>query len=379
MIHALSLFLSLSAPAFATNANDFLRDYARLSSFEATLAADEICDELMHAPINDYVARLRSLGAAYASAPAAVDALTTQCNTTWMSDNWDVRAATPHTTTSDRAAYETLTLTGASLPLRIIAFSKAGLSGPEQKRPAPFEVLYALAALPEQYDAEMIQRTKQAQLLWFSVGSAIGAEVLQGIRAWTVAGGGWSTLARRSVIGSVLFMAANLGASFGQYVQQELGFTKALRVRLNRLGQYGPQALLLDDFVRATDRLAYFYNIDVYRRMDDQRNDIPDANSTCLEELRSFFAAPEQAGWGERFQMGSLCKDAAAIWAGASQHLSSRFPGQPEARRAAQRLMEKAKLTYLWHEQAFARNGRCTYVSDGLFLPPRRVCEVPRT
>lgn len=363
-MRAALLMMVVASSAWASPGADFISTYPRMSEVKRAIGAGQACESLFALPSADYVAQVRALGARWAAEPEATDYLLSTCNTLWSSREFAPLATEQIRRAQKLAALDLLEGAKAALPVRIRAFVDAGAgSGP---KPAPFEVLYGMAASARELDLALKQQVSASQQLLLATGAGTLVEVLQATGTAARVG------ARVGVVGTPLGSAlailvlggVSVGVEYGAWWKQQSDLwarVDLVRERLEHLPAGVSPTPLYDEFYSAVERLGFFHSLDLLRAPGGR----PEASARCWGKLQKFFAAPTAHDWGVKLVRHTLCGDAAAIWAGAAQYLSALRPGDSLATRVSDRLMTRAKHTFTIYMEAEATRPDCRPTLSG--------------
>jgi hypothetical protein len=100
------------------------------------------------------------------------------------------------------------------------------------------------------------------------------------------------------------------------------------------------------------------------------------ANAECTTQIKAFFANPEATGYklAADFLRQKTCADAVSVWIAASQFLKAKFPDNAQARLLSDRLLTRAKRTYISYVETSAFEETqpiCTLGADTMSLECR--------
>lgn len=360
----LGIFLPIAAQA-TTPSDDFLRTYAAENELTRATNAYEICDGLFKAwPSPDYQQSILQIGEAWKSNSEPAYYLVNTCHIMWMSRYLDpskhlqVKAAHEYAEFAQRLSKFDLIHGAKYLRQQIRAYLPLSASPNPSIPPSPFEVLGQMSSSDRELDETLQYEQRQA----ITAVAATAGNVAITLRTLKAVAGAVETRSEMFARGvkqmaAITLLAYAAGELFDlglwELRQRELWLpVHELNQRLSQGQTSTPLPILLNEFYRATEQLGYFYSYNLYLSETTANKAHATVNESCYPELQKFFAQaqPTNTDLAKAFGAGTICADAATLWAGASQFLSQHFPGQPMPLQVADRLLARAKRTYISYE-----------------------------
>lgn len=253
-------------------------------------------------------------------------------------------------------------------------------------RPAPYEILTGLSSSARELDQALQYNVTQAISTYAVVGGGLLIATLEATGTVARMSAAWGL--RASAVGleaalAVTVLSGGVAATADYWVwsEKESNAWKRVRDVMNKLATRNsaqPLSPLLDEYYAAAERLGYFYSYSLLQA--DSGKGMAQVNAKCFARLEKFFTGP--ANWGVKYERQTVCGDAAAVWAGASQWLQQKLPDEQLAQDAANRLMARAKRTYWSYKetQAYLETMPvCTPTAGGSLFAPVYQCRDKKT
>lgn len=362
---ATSFALAPAASAMAeTTAQDFAKNYQTLSPLHRAAQSMQICRATLAKATSEYTAAILDMGQMYSHSPEAIDYLISKCNTMWTALELDPTKAAQIGRAQKIASLDLLEAGKAALPVKIRQYIEARPAA--TARPAPYEILTGLASNARELDQALQYNVTNAIAALAMTGGGLVVATLEATGTIARTSSAWGL--RASAVGleaalvvTVLSAGVAVSADFLVWYKKENNAWQRVQDVMTKLKNRTadqPLSPLLDEYFAATERLGYFYSYSLLQA--DNGKGMANVNAKCFAKLEKFFKGP--ANWAVKMERQTVCGDAAAIWAAASQWLQQKFPNEQLAQDVANKLMARSKRTY-W-----------SYIETQAYLETMPVC-----
>lgn len=360
--------LPIFAQAQSVPTEAFQREFATDSSLQRAAKAYQVCAALFSSwPSPSYSQTILQIGNSWKANPDSAYYLINTCNTMWISRYLDpakglaVKQAQDHSRFAHLLSSLDLINAAKYFPEEVRIYSDLHLPANSQVPQSPYEVLGQFASSERQLDEALSFERRQA----FTALAVTGGNLAVLLRSIKTVAGVVETrsqmvarTAKQMTLVTLLAYAAGelVDAGLWQMRESDLWVPVAeLTKNLSQTQGQAPLPILLDEFYRATERLGYFYSYNLYLAETSAGHSHATVNDKCYSELKQIFNGATLAkSLSRAFADQSICADAATLWLGASQFLSEHYPNDPQALQVADRLMSRAKRTYISYEETKA-------------------------
>ncbi len=385
-------FSLIGFSAQASEALDFVQKFEGAQELERAAGAYQLCERIFATwPTKDYETSIRELGYYWNTYPEAARYALNTCQTMWVSKYLDPIKLSRLKRSFNRAQ---LAYSIASLNLlqsyermreEIRLYNEILPPSPNRIPAGPYEILSGLASSDRELSEALYQERQKAYATLAGVGGGLVAALastksfldLTATRLQSA-----SRLLKQVLLIGVAAWGASEAMEYGMWQARNLELTQRLttiKAQLKNAEGVG-RDILVEEFYRASERLGYFYDFELYLRESGQN--APRSSPKCLEDVSAFFSGQTSSILG-RFNRGEYCQGAAAVWLGASLFLRNNFPANVQAKAAADRLLAKAKKAY-WSDLEVliyrAERPRCDLIPDStMLISPIYECRDPNT
>ena len=365
LITFLTAFASPSLRAESRDAAEFMAKFAESSALTRAVGAYQLCKNLFdiwREPT--YQTSMESICAAAGDQSEAAYYLIKTCNTMWMANFLDpqkalqIRRTQDHISTAQAFANLDLLEAGNHFREQVKVSVALQLSTDGSLPKSPYEMCSRQASNDRELEESLAYEKRRALSSLAVTGGSL-ALLIRSITksmpatAATVEGfkGRIALLAIATYIGGEL-VDAGLWQVRSYNLWQPIGdLTRKLSIDTNPV----TRQVLLDEFYRANERLGYFYTYSLYLAESGRDQTKPVVNEDCYEEQKKIFNGRQGSiDLTPKFLKHTVCEDAATLWQAAGQFLRKQLPTDAAARLVADRLLSRAKRTYIGYEETKA-------------------------
>ena len=355
MRNLLALLLLMAFPAAAQTPEDMVAQFAGDSSLTRAVKAAHFCDgHLKNWRDPLYTQDIRRLGQLWSTHPEASYYYLDACQTTWSGQFLrpiQHRLAEKDASQSWLGPVINMLRSTGHLREEIYAFSL--LKNDKNLPPAPFEILTGMASGQRQLNEILHQEMRaNVRLLSTIAGGALAATLIKTKDMTAVVRTGTASVGRvfkYALVATILAWSAGEAVDYGLWKlrfselnQRILKLEKALQ------SHSANRQVLLDEYFLAVKQMGYFLSFEVYLKESNLTGDQPAQPLKCARGLNSYYA-------DRQLQLNSAtCQDAAVFWAESARFLKNEFSNDAHAGFIAHRLEERALLTYMSYEAAWA-------------------------